>query len=519
MSSFREIKETHLLDAAEPLITNGSTCLCYKVKVYDRWQFVKRLRPELEKDQRYVALFKKEFAVGSKLNHPNLISYNELETSKEGLIMLQDFVEGRTLTQILQEEPDYFRYHGRIEKFARQVLSVLDYLHGHQVLHLDLKPDNVMITRVNEDVKVLDLGFCRTDSFTSSEGMSDGFDAPEQRLAIGLVDVRTDIYAFGKLLDSIEKSQGVKLPKLYHDLKLSCLHEKPENRPQHAADCLKLFQKNQNVWLNIFSVILIILVGFYIWKSSNQTLFWMDHGCHLRVLSEQEKTCIVTGWDNTDGVNMLVPATSIFKGHEYRVVAITDSAIVNCLDVETVFLPEGLEKIGERTFNHCEQIETLNLPNSLTQWGDGCFSCCYNLRNLRLPDSLQVLPPRAFHACTSLTHIEIPEGVTRIGTDCFVAASSLVSVSLPSTLEILDRGVFFLCRQLTEITLPAQLRSIGDYAFYECDKLAEITCLAMNPPSILDCFQQEDIVLKVPSESLEKYKKHPVWGRLKIQIL
>ena len=129
MSTFREIKETHLLDSAEPLTTNGSTCLCYKVKVYDRWQFVKKLRTDLQNDARYVALFRKEFAVGSKLSHPNLISYNELETSKEGLIMLQDFVEGRTLTQILRDEPAYFKQPGRSEKFARQILSVLDYLH------------------------------------------------------------------------------------------------------------------------------------------------------------------------------------------------------------------------------------------------------------------------------------------------------------------------------------------------------------------------------------------------------
>ncbi len=520
MSTFREIKETHLLDAAEPLTTNGSTCLCYKVKVYDQWQFVKRLRPELERDQRYVNLFRKEFAVGSKLSHPNLISYNELETSKEGLIMLQDFVEGRTLTQILRDEPAYFKQPGRSEKFARQILSVLDYLHSHQVLHLDLKPDNVMITRVNEDVKVLDLGFCRTDSFTSSEGMTEGFDAPEQTGG-GITDARTDLFAIGRLLNEIEKAQGEKLPSPCHELMLRCLKEKPEDRPQHAADCLKMLQSGQRTsWSVAVSVVMLaILIGVFLFNQIQRKAEWNDHGCHLRVFSEQELTCEVMGWDNSDGANMMVPATSIFKGKEYRVIAITDSAMAHCLDVETVFLPEGLERIGERTFNHCEQIETLNLPNSLTQWGDACFSACYGLKNLRLPDSLQVLPPRAFHACTSLTHIEIPEGVTRIGTDCFVADSALVSVSLPSTLEILDRGVFFLCRRLTEITLPAQLRSIGDYAFFGCDNLAQISCLALDPPSVLECFPKEEIVLKVPSESIEKYKNHPVWGQMRVEIL
>lgn len=520
MSSFREIKETHLLDAAEPLMTNGSTCLCYKVKVYDRWQFVKRLRPELEKDLRYVNLFRKEFAVGSKLSHPNLISYNELETSDEGLIILQDFVEGRTLAHILKDEPGYFKHHGRTEKFARQMFSVLDYLHSHQVLHLDLKPDNVMITRVNEDVKVLDLGFCRTDSFTSSEGMTEGFDAPEQKSG-DVADARTDLYAVGRLLEEIEKAQGEKLPSTCHELMLRCLKKKPEDRPQHAADCLKVLQAERRTWWKVVVgvAVLSVLTGFFLFYQLQHKAEWNDHCCHLRVLSEQELTCEVTGWDNAEGANMMVPATSVYRGKEYRVVAITDTAMVHCQDVETVFLPEGLERIGERSFNHCEMIETLNLPNSLTQWGDGCFACCYGLKNLRLPDSLQVLPPRAFHACTSLTHVEIPEGVTRIGTDCFVADSALVSVSLPSKLEILDRGVFFLCRQLTEITLPAKLKSIGDYAFYGCDNLTQITCLALDPPSVLECFQKKEIVLRVPSESIEKYRNHPVWGQMRVENL
>lgn len=95
MSVFREVSETHLLETAEPLATNGSTCLCYKVKLYDRWQFIKRLRPELESNSRYVSLFTKEYMVGSRLSHPNLVSYNEMDTSDEGVMMLLDYVEAR----------------------------------------------------------------------------------------------------------------------------------------------------------------------------------------------------------------------------------------------------------------------------------------------------------------------------------------------------------------------------------------------------------------------------------------
>lgn len=208
MSVFREVSETHLLETAEPLMTNGSTCLCYKVKIYDRWQFVKRLRPELEGNSRYVSLFTKEYMVGSRLSHPNLVRYNEMETSDEGVMMMLDYVEGMTLEQKLEEEPRYFAHPHNLQRFCSQVLSCLDYLHSQQVLHLDLKPGNIMITRVNNDVKLIDLGFCRTDCFTGSEGKTHGFDASEQADNVDAqVDARTDIYAFGRILQEIAKSQ------------------------------------------------------------------------------------------------------------------------------------------------------------------------------------------------------------------------------------------------------------------------------------------------------------------------
>lgn len=533
MSIFREIKKTHLLESAEPLSANGSTCLCYKVKVYDQWQFVKRLKPELQNDQRYIALFRKEFEVGSKLDHPNLVSYNKIEESDEGLMMFLDYVEGRTLAEVLIKEPDYFSSNNRLSRFSIQVLSALDYMHSHQVLHLDLKPENIMITRINEDVKILDLGFCRTDCFTSTEGMTEGFNAPEQASTDKLVDTRTDLYAFGKILEKIEQSQEKKLPQIFHQLMLRCIEENPDKRPQSATDALKSLQKHnkliQKICLSTLFFIA-LFVGLWSYEPTREALKyqlrhlnfrgyqWSDHGCRMRIISDKEMTCEVVGFDPNESCisNLLVPASSDFNGHTYHVITIADTAMIDNQLIKTVFLPEGIKRVGERAFNHCHFIETLNLPSSLTQFGDGCFSLCSGLKNLHLPDSIKVLAARSFHGCASLTSIEIPEGVTRIGTDCFVADSSLVLVSLPSTLEIIDRGVFFLCKSIPSITLPASLNSIGDYAFYDCDALKEVICMAETPPSILDCFSNYDITLKVPEKTIEKYREHPIWGRFNV---
>ena len=164
MSGFIDNLKSDWLVGAERLVSFGATCLAYKVEVEGRQQFVKCLRPEFRGNPVYVALFTKEFVVGKTLSHPNLVSYNEMRTDDSGVMMLLDYVAGETLTQRLQRQPDYFLKSDNLFRFAKQLLSCLEYIHSHQVVHLDLKPDNIMLTQVDGDVKVLDLGFCYSDT-------------------------------------------------------------------------------------------------------------------------------------------------------------------------------------------------------------------------------------------------------------------------------------------------------------------------------------------------------------------
>ena len=86
----------------------------------------------------------------------------------DGDNILMEYVDGETLAQRLTKNPDYFSNQRHKDKFVRQLLSALQYLHSHQVLHLDLKPDNILLTHIDDDVKLIDLGFCRTDAFVDT---------------------------------------------------------------------------------------------------------------------------------------------------------------------------------------------------------------------------------------------------------------------------------------------------------------------------------------------------------------
>ena len=214
-------------DAIEQMESRGATCDTFRVKLYGKLHFLKRLKAEYAGDIRYQEAFRKEFETGYRLEHPNLVRYLSLD--KDGILM--EYVDGETLSQRLTKNPDYFKHRKNSDKLIRQLLSALQYLHNHQVLHLDLKPDNILLTHINDDVKLIDLGFCYTDTFVDTQGRTNAFAAPEQK-AGRAVDVRTDIYAFGKILELLPDHS------LYNRVIARCIAENPSDRYQSVDEIL-----------------------------------------------------------------------------------------------------------------------------------------------------------------------------------------------------------------------------------------------------------------------------------------
>ena len=214
-------------ESIEWVESQGATCDTFRVKVFGKLHFLKRLKAECAGDIRYQEALRKEFETGYRLEHPNLVRYISL--TDDGILM--EYVDGETLSQLIASNPDYFREKKHSDKFARQLLGVLGYLHNHQVLHLDLKPDNILLTHINHDIKLIDLGFCYTDTFEDTQGHTNSFAAPEQ-LSGEKVDVRSDIYAFGKVLEQLPD------PTIYKKVIAYCTAENPDNRYQSVDDIL-----------------------------------------------------------------------------------------------------------------------------------------------------------------------------------------------------------------------------------------------------------------------------------------
>ena len=225
MDSSQFTLNTQHFESLEPIETRSATCDTFRVKLYGKLHFLKRLKPVLASDIRYREALRKEFETGYRLEHPHLVRYVSVDDDS----ILMEYVDGETLTHRLANNPDYFKKRSNTDKFLRQFLDVISYLHSHQVLHLDLKPDNILLTRINNDLKLIDLGCCYTDTFTDTQGHTNGFAAPEQ-LNGEMADERTDIYAIGKILEQLPNRS------IYNKVIGRCTENNPAKRYQSVEE-------------------------------------------------------------------------------------------------------------------------------------------------------------------------------------------------------------------------------------------------------------------------------------------
>ena len=248
-------------EAVEQLEAQGATCDTYRVKLYGKLHFLKRLKPEVAGDIRYQEALRKEFETGYQLEHPNLVRYISLDDD----YILMEYVDGETLSTRLATQPDYFRNRKNTDKFLHQLLDVVGYLHSHQVLHLDLKPDNILLTRIGSDVKLIDLGCCYTDTFPDTTGRTVAFAAPEQ-LTGGVVDVRTDIYAIGRILECLPDHHK------YNKVIARCTDDNPAGRYLTISDLQDALsaRRPHTFWPVLMLLVVVLSIGYFIFTRQQQ---------------------------------------------------------------------------------------------------------------------------------------------------------------------------------------------------------------------------------------------------------
>jgi serine/threonine protein kinase len=206
-------------------------CRLFKAQRYGRWYVLKGLQPQQAENPQYAAMLEKEFQCAIMLNHPNIAATYGIETDAvAGRCIVMEYVEGRTIAEFLKENPSA----AQRRKVAMQLFDAMQYYHALQIVHRDLKPSNILVTRNGDNVKLIDFGLADTDDYAILKGpaYTRGYAAPEQTVPDGVIDCRTDIYAFGLVLRQL-------FPRRYAGIVRHCTQNAPARRYPDALSVQK----------------------------------------------------------------------------------------------------------------------------------------------------------------------------------------------------------------------------------------------------------------------------------------
>jgi serine/threonine-protein kinase len=158
---------------------------------------------QYESDPGFFSRFQREQEIGNSLNHPYILRVEPPDSSRSRPYIVMEYLEGQTLGHLMGmirplPEADALKIAGR-------VCEALHYMHDHDVVHRDLKPDNVMICN-DGSIRIMDFGIAKLEGqrrltfggFTPAMGTPD-YMAPEQ-VKGKRGDPRTDVYSLGAIL-------------------------------------------------------------------------------------------------------------------------------------------------------------------------------------------------------------------------------------------------------------------------------------------------------------------------------
>lgn len=232
------------------LIHSTSNSLIYRIRHDGKFFIVKR---SALKGERGNFLLRREYELSIGCDHPNIVhvyEYRRNPDNRDEIIM--EYIEGRTLSSFISENPSLKTR----KRIFRELLDAVEYLHSRQIVHNDLKPENIMVSRTGNHIKLLDLGLSDDDAhfLGKTPGFTSGFAAPEL-IEDRNSDIRSDIYSLGVIMRLL-------FGKNFSSISDKCIRKNPRERYQEIK---KIKKDIDNAHLRIIIPTAITLIGLIVW--------------------------------------------------------------------------------------------------------------------------------------------------------------------------------------------------------------------------------------------------------------
>lgn len=229
-------------------IAHGGFGIVYKANDGSKQLDVALKVPRMDRmlNKKAMRRFHREARMAYRLQHPSIISVQDVGHVDGVPYMTSAFETGQTLREWIRKNPNGLPLELCID-WAINLTSALDYLHQNGVVHRDLKPSNIIIAKTENELnsnpdnpevyipKITDFGLGylleeeqTLDSLSEFWLGTPSYMSPEQVLSANIrVDIRSDIYAIGLILGEMLNGQKIRMMDSVGELMMNLCHEKP----------------------------------------------------------------------------------------------------------------------------------------------------------------------------------------------------------------------------------------------------------------------------------------------------
>lgn len=246
----------------QPYHYNGSGySKLYTVISGERKLFLKAVNPDTGSEAENLSRLQREYKILEKLygNEHIVRCIGWRDDPEVGPCIVMEYIDGVTLSDNLKSSPS----EKDKRRILKELLDAIDFIHKLQVVHNDLKLENILITRNGHNVKLIDFGYADSSAnIDKATGGTEAFASPEL-LGRKETDSRSDIYSLGFIIKAL-------FPNRYHRIVRKCLNVDVAKRYDRVSDIGKAM-RNDMIWKWLFvvaAVLAVIMIAFP-WHSFN----------------------------------------------------------------------------------------------------------------------------------------------------------------------------------------------------------------------------------------------------------
>lgn len=424
-------------------------CDLYRAKRYGRWYLLKCLNVAHEGDEAYRQMLRKELEVLMSLQHPAVmqaVGMEPVELPDRGVVMcmVAEWIDGTTLSDFLMQQPGA----ATLRRIAYEMADAVAYVHQEQVVHRDLKPDNIMITHNGHYVKIIDFGLADTDSHAilKQPGGTLRYMAPEQA-QLAQADVRNDIYSLGVIFQEMNQLGKARISKRIISRCLAPIDHRYQDMTQLVDALEHSRQRRRRLLIAAISAVALLIIAVMGWQ----------------VLLLQRKAETIQ--DNADKMGRQLRVL------RHEIIDFDDEAVLRkCL------AHWDTDRDGELSYEEAHAVTSLGsvftgdtvikyFPElqyftGLTEISPAAFRDCRLLQTVMLPRTVRFFRKNAFRG-SGLRMLSVPSTVVGIGDHCMDDMPELQTVIFEAQMPATNEGVVPLqgCPQLSAIYIPKYVKA------------------------------------------------------------